>query len=662
MTAQIDPLQLKIQTQLLQAMFMKNMGFLQQSMPAIFDFYQSYQPQTTQLAIDKQGAVNLLTNNQFLYQDDPKVASIKQVEAFIKKPVYYDYSIIKSRPYQTLYEHQRVNNQIVEERENKAGKYLGYSLNDGDQINTIAFIGCGLGYHIEHFLKRYKVRNLIIFEPSPDVFFSMLHSVDISEWYQHCIDLGGRLTFKIGGTEHQFINEIYQFLNNDGCFNLVQMFLYRHYLSDKTNDTLKLLNDMEHRFKSGWGFCEDEIIGLSHTLQNIEQNNTPVLLEKAKKSGISKSLPVFIIGNGPSLDDNLAYIKANQDKAIIISSGTSLKPLLDFGVTPDIHVEQERPKSIYQWVKKVGHEELLKTIPLVCLNTVYPGILSLFKNAYVMLKASDVGTLLVKGNSKHQYEELFFSNPTVTNASTAAAVAFGFKQLYLFGLDYGFVSEEEHHAKGSAYQDLKKYKLAGELKVPGNFGGEVFSTKIFDSSRGTLELLLQQNSDVKCINVSNGAAIKFAKPCRETDLPVFEKTLAKSDLIEQLLTKGFKSIESDLSLDNTVVEYLPRFKELILSLNKQLENVQNKEQLIIAFAKQFQLINQHNNDRIQLLFMRLFSGSLNYLQANILDNVSRFKDKNAQDEFIRFCITKMQSHFNYLLDDVSQHYNQPARA
>ncbi len=52
---------------------------------------------------------------------------------------------------------------------------------------------------------------------------------------------------------------------------------------------------------------------------NISENNAKVLLEKAKLQ--KKSAPVFIIGNGPSLDQHLAYIKANEDNAIIISIG-----------------------------------------------------------------------------------------------------------------------------------------------------------------------------------------------------------------------------------------------------------------------------------------------------------------------------------------------------
>lgn len=659
MTAQIDPLQLKIQTQLLQAMFMKNMAFLKQSMPAIYAFYQSYTPQTAQLAIDNQGAVNLSTNNQFFYLEDPKQASIKQVEAFIKKPIYFDYTINKANPDTMVYEHQKVNTEIVEEREKQAGKYLPYSLNKGEQINTIAFIGTGLGFHIDHLFNQYQIRSILIFEPSADVFYAMLHCVDVSEWFNRCQALGGRLTFKIGGSEQQFINDIYQFSTDEGAFNLVQMYLYRHYFSDKTKDTLKLLGEMEHRFKSGWGFCEDEIIGITHTLQNIEKNGASILLEKTPSTIDNK--PVFIIGNGPSLDDSLAYLKENQENAIIISSGTSLKPLLSNGIIPDLHVEQERPKSIEQWVKKAGHEEVLKSIPLICLNTVAPGILSLFNGAYVALKAGDVGSTLVKQYLSNEFKELYYSNPTVTNTSTAIAVALGFKTLYLFGVDYGFRAEGVHHAQGSIYQDIKDFKLTGEFKAPANFGGEVITMRNYDHSRGVLEMLLEKNPDVKCVNTSDGMAINLTTACRFYDLPSFSHISHKSAYIKNILSSRFKSMPVKESLDKQFSALLPSFAENMAYINQQLDGVSDKEQLVEAFAKQFNFISLDQGDKGKVLFKKLFSGSLNYLQANILDNVSRYKDKQACQQYIGFCILKMREHLDYLIEDVAEHYNKTAR-
>ena len=45
-----------------------------------------------------------------------------------------------------------------------------------------------------------------------------------------------------------------------------------------------------------------------------------------------------------------------------------------------------------------------------------------------------------------------------------------------------------------------------------------------------------------------------------------------------------------------------------------------------------------------------------------MNNVSRYKDEKAQQGFIQYCITEMKEHLLFLLADVSEHYNKPARA
>lgn len=659
MSDQLAALQIKIQTQMLQATFFKNMAFLKESMPAIYEYYASYSPQRAELAIDANGFVNLKSNGQFVYSDDPKKLSFQQVTTFFKNPPCFDFEIQIRTDTDYKYQHEKVLNDIYIKKRSDLINERPYKLKAGDQINFIILMGSGLGYHVEELLSKCPARSMFIYEPEPDVFFATLHTVDITAWSECCKKLGGELTFKVGGNETEFVNEISHYFDREGYFNFPQMYLYRHYNSDKTNDAFKLINKLAYRYKSGWGFCEDEIIGISHTLANISENNAKVLLEKAKLQ--KKSVPVFIIGNGPSLDKDLAYIKANQENVIIISSGTSLKPLLNYGIIPDIHVEQERPKSIYQSVKLIGYEDTLKQIPLLCLNTVYPGILSLFKRPYVMLKAGDAGTSFIQEYVSNKYLELFYCNPTVTNSSTSGAIAMGFENLYLFGLDYGFKSEKNHHAKGSIYQNLDK--ITGDFSVRGNFGGEVYTTRVFDSSRGVLEQLLEQNPNVKCVNLSDGALIRLTKAQYSQNLPKFKIIKDKKLIVERYLNNSFNnsySIEHDLH--NDFRQALPDFSKYIDYLVNSLQGIACKNQLTDIFAMQFKFVNQHDENRNKKLFMRFFGGTLNFLQACIMSNVAQYSDPKAQFNYIQFCIKEMQEHLIFLLDDLREHYNKSARA
>jgi len=661
MASQLDSLQIKIQTQLLRATFLKNMTTLKEQMPAIYDYYKNYTPIKVQLALDDNGNVNLLTNGQFVYQDDPKLSSRAQVDLFISNPPQFDYEVYMAKNHQSTYEHERVIYRIFNKRRDELGACSRFELNTGDSVNFIAIMGSGLGYHIEALFEKFAIRSAYVYEPDPDCFYAMLHTIDIQKLLDDCHGRGGEISFKIGGNENEFVNEIYHSFKRQGFFNLTQMYQYRHYLSDKTTDAFKKLKEVAHRYQSGWGFCEDEIIGISHTLTNISANKAHTLLQDAKFQ--VKEPPVFIIGNGPSLDECLPFIKENQDNAIIISSGTSLKPLLDYGIRPDMHVEQERPASIYQWVKKIGHEQVLKETPLICLNTVFPPILALFKQPYVMLKAGDAGTSFIHDHISDRYEELYYCNPTVTNASTAGAIAMGFKKLFLFGLDYGFKSEELHHAKDSIYTDIKGFKMQGDFKVAGNFVDEVLTTKVFDNSRGVLEMLLEQNPDVECVNSSDGAKILLTTPCRVERLPNLPKIKNKVQVVNHCLASSFDSdyiINRDLFSEfGAVMSHFDGYMDKLLTM---FNGVKSKDELTQAFSAQYLFINSLDSGKERKLFYRFFSGSLNFLQTSIMSNVNRYNDEDARHAFIQYCIKEMRDHFIWLLADLKAHYNQPARA
>jgi len=661
MANQLDPLQVKIQTQLLHATFLNNMALLKSNMPAIYEYYQHYKANHIQLAIDDNGSINLAVNNAFFYPEDPKAMSHQQVDTFLQSPLSLDFEIAPTESDTHTYQHEAVINKIFNQRREALGKHCAYGLKSGDQINFIAFIGSGLGHHISELHDRFSIRSLFIYEPDPDMFFATLHTADLTEWFESCQRLGGELTLKIGGSEEDFINDIYQYFKREGFFNLVQMYLYRHYRSDKTTDAFNKMNTLAYRYKAGWGFCEDEIIGISHTLTNISKNKGFILHNSGQTS--TPRPPVFIIGNGPSLTDDIDYLKANQHNAIIISSGTSLKPLLDNGICPDIHVEQERPKAIYQWVKRIGHEATLKNIPLVCLNTVYPSILSLFKQPYIAMKSGDAGAGFIHDYISDKYTSLLFCNPTVTNASTSIAVNMGFSELYLFGLDYGFKSKESHHAKGSAYDEVKTFTLENELSVPDNQGGQINTTRIFDFSRGVLEMLLGEHAQVKCVNVSNGAYIKHTQYCPSKQLPHFTPINNKQQAVETYLADSFSNdylISQDLFAEFQAI--YPIFKDYIFLLCNCLDDVITKAQLTEAFTLQYKFVNDLNAGKEKRLFHQCFNGTLNYLQASIMDNVSRYKDATQQQEYIQFCINEMQQHLLFLLNDLHENFNKDARA
>jgi len=663
MTAQVDLL-LDIQTKILRATFVNNMAVLKKYMPDVFNFYQNYTPTRVKLIFDDNGHLNLVSNGSLIYQDDPKKSSEQQVVDFLKNPRHLTYHV--NRDGNDTYEHERVLENIVERRIKDVGLNNTAAFSKGEQIDFIAFMGTGLGYHLQNLFSQHAIRYAFIYEPDPDCFYCTLHSVDIGEMIKSCFSRGGQLTLQIGGNANGFVNEIAKIFKRKGYFNASRLFLYRHYLSDDTNDAFQMVHDLAHRYVSGWGFCEDEIIGISHTLSNITKLQFPSLLLSAKE--LKRVQPVFIIGNGPSLDVSIDYLKEHAHKAIIFSCGTALKTLLKNGIIPDIHIEMERPAILLDLVLKMGTKEQLKEIDLICLNTVYPEVLKLFKKAHLILKPVDAGSTFIKEFISDKFSEVMYCNPTVSNAAASIAIEMGFKNLILFGVDYGFKDDSHHHSKDSIYykdnEDLnfKLPKMKGVLKVPGNFTDEVSTTQIFDGSRMMLEMLLQDNPDVNCINTSDGAKIQLSAACQISDLPLFEEIKNKASVADDILKECFGSREYvNRNLNHDFEALLPKFKRYVKKLKAFTLGVRTRLDLVDAFSKQYDFVNNDENNRSKILFQRFINGSLNYMQSNIMSNVYLYTVPEQQEEYIQFCLQTLRDHFDWLFIELSENYNKPAK-
>lgn len=662
MTTQIDPL-LDIQTKVLRATFVNNMAVLKKYMPDVFNFYQNYTPTRVKLTFDGSGHLNLVSNGNLIYQDDPKKSSEQQVKAFIENPHNIVYHV--ARDGNGAFEHENILLKIVEHREKEVGTQTKITFPKDEQIDFIAFMGTGLGYHLQSLFDEYDIRYAFVYEPDPDCFYCTLHCIDIGNMIKACFEKGGQLTLQVGGNSNGFVNEIAKIFKSKGYFNVAKMFLYRHYFSKETDDAFQQVHDIAHRYVGGWGFGEDEIISLTHTLTNISTYKFPSILQRAKE--FKRDLPVFIVGNGPSLDESITYLKNNQNKGLIFSSGTALKPLLDNGIIPDFHIETERTALLFDWIDRVGHKDKLKEIDIIALNTVYPEVLKLFKQAYLLLKPSDTGSAFMEKFISQKYTQVMFCNPTVTNTASAAAIAMGFKNLYLFGVDYGFKSAVFHHSKDSLYfKENDELNLGAEIKeeleVTGNFEEKVFTTQIFDGSRMVLEMLLQENPDVNCINTSDGVRIQLTTPCRSADLPHFSDLNNKSILIEELLRDSFdNTMYQDTNLVAEFKKLLPKMNAYLKQLLLFSKGVKSRIDLTEAFSAQYKFLNDFEHDRIKMLLHRFLSGSLNYFQSNIMSNVYLYSDKQQQQEYIVFCLKMMRDHFEWLFEELKNNYDKPSK-
>jgi len=655
---QISDFELDIQTKLLRATFLTNMAVMKKFMPEIFEFYQNYSPTRAKLTFDHHGELNMVSEGALVYEEHAKENSYKQADAFYEDPRLFSYSL--SQDGEGLFEHESALNKVYEKREQEKPNSKFNLLKHEQHIDLLTMIGVGLGFHVERLFQLCDVRCFYLYEPDPDCFFCAMHCIDFGPIIDKCFSLGGAFTIKLGGNANQYVNGLNVFMATHGFSNISRFFNYRHYRSEATDETFKRIYELAYRLSSGWGFFEDEIISVDHTIANTDAG-FPFILSKDHFKNELADKPVFIVGNGPSLDETLTYIKENTPNAIVFSCGTALKSILDAGIIPDFHIEMERTAELYEWIDAIGHKDKLKQIDIIALNTVYTKILKLFKNAYLLSKPKDGGMdFLYEFLDADKYPAVDACNPTVSNTATAAAVYLGFKTLYLFGVDFGWIDEEHHHSKGSIYYQkgsiAEHEKFKADMKVAGNFVEEVSTNQHFDNSKASLEILLEKNPDINCYNCSNGANIQLTKPFKYTDIADLPLIESKTNLIADLLRDAFSQDEVKvLNLDGLFQDKLDKLKQIIeLAVGITSVKINSRLHLTQLFSNQYKYIASFKSNKETQVLYRFLQGTVNYFQANIMTNAYCYQDKEQQLDYINYALDIFHSHLFWLLDKLAK--------
>jgi hypothetical protein len=671
----VNNLSLDMTTKLLRATFLNNMEAFKHILPEIYDFFKDYKQGNTLLTIDDNNNVNLVDNGQLVYDGDPKELAIQQLDEFAKNPKCFSYGLeFTDNPY---FEHEKILKELTNRRKEETDKLSDLQIEipwNEPQLDFFCMIGCGLGYQIEELFNRKDIKIFYLYEPSADVFYAAMHCIDFKPLIDRCKAIGGSFTVGVGSNEFQFVNQINELLKVNGFYLVSRIFAYRHYLSEENTLAFKLIHEIAYRYSAGWGFFEDEIISLVHTLENID-NSFPILKANNQINNPLKKIPVIIVGNGPSLDNDIELLKNRKNDVIIISCGTALKSLLHNDIVPDLQIEMERTAMLDDHYHLFSDDEhkIIKTIPIIALNTVYTGLLKRFSQAYTMLKINDGGMDFVKFLSpENSFEVVKFCNPTVSNTALMAMLHLDFENIYLLGVDLGFVDDEHHHSKSSMYyegewkeQESQHKRFKGSSKtVEGNFREEVFTTQIFDSSKGVMEFAIIEFPNANVFNCSDGAKIGGTKPLAFKELLLEPLALdVKKELISLLNDSFSEFSKSKKYVHNFIAkEFLPKFKIVVDTFIDFLdEPVSSRTDLSNLFSRQNDYIYQLSTRANTVLYFRFMKGSMIYFQSTIMTNCASYTNEEMRMNYIEDALVEMKKHFKFLYAELLSGYNKPAK-
>ncbi len=181
----MDSQPIAIKKMLLNATLMANLDTLKVYAPELFEKFKNYTPSNTAVIIDEKSNVNLFNNDKCVYEKiEPQIFCQAQVALFLKKPLHFSFKLETLKEETALYEHAQLIKQFNVKRQQEAPEKNNIIV-DEVQFDFVCMVGAGLGYQIDELFKQRNIFNFLLCEPSEDVFFAMLHCIELRLLIEH---------------------------------------------------------------------------------------------------------------------------------------------------------------------------------------------------------------------------------------------------------------------------------------------------------------------------------------------------------------------------------------------------------------------------------------------------------------------------------------------
>ena len=619
-----------------EARFNRNMAAFKAYMPKVHDLFIDYDPKELRLEYSNEGYLNLInyqSANSPVYAENPEEFVQRQFEMFCAKPSTNGLSFIKNKVTNKELIHDPIMNTWLDAVEPLSGTR---KISIDAPIGFMLVTGIGLGYHIEKISRELDVKYLCIFDPQLDSMYASLHTIDWVPILEKYCTTGRRIYMYLDIEPAIAMQDLRNVREKIGVHNFMTSFIYWHLSNPQAQAFVDLYYNKYNLQGQGLGFFDDERHGFAHTMHNINAGYAFF----SHGAALESLPPVLLVGNGPSLDSHVDFIREQQADSIIISCGTALSSLAKVGIKPDFHVEMERSSITPYYIKAGTSDEYRRGIPLLALNTAPPNMTALFDEVCLAVKPNDAGNFLINDTFKnHGLRPLVACNPTVTNAGLSFVLSMGFTEILLIGVDLGQKTAASHHSSLSVYHDLEK-RSKGKIKsgieerqlslIPGNFGGEVYADWILGMSRNEMEVLLSWPNPVgrehAVYNLNDGALINGAIPTRYRDLNAFRPLADKPAIISAIKNRNFKYLKSaTLSAKALDDQYLQSFRALkkSLMLPKKIHTVDELHGIMNRIYGALDEASRHSP-----LASRLLRGTIGSALGMMAENLFFLRDKH----------------------------------
>jgi hypothetical protein len=357
------------------------------------------------------------------------------------------------------------------------------------------FIGLGLGYHIEPFLRDPTVRKVVVLEPHEDLFQTVRGCEPVGR-----LLADERVELYTGSRVRSYIEAL------KGRYDLLYMNGYRVVVYPSLRRIFHTLyGELENRLHVALSLLTGDALTIGRFARIWMSNFFKNLDEPGTTSAVSHLFgrwrgTAVVAGAGPSLNRVKKMLKEKRQYFYLIATDASLKPLIRSGVRPDLVASCDPQPGTYFHVHGLL-DEGAAGIPAVLNPISSHEVFSFFTRRYLHFTrhpATELFRPLIP-----RIDDLVINYQAVSSLAFHLALAMGFHTVYLAGLDFSFPGSRAYAWNSFFYE----YCVSRGTRV---------------NTPYTIESgVLSRSGDLKLRDYRSELELLIKNPARERDVRVF---------------------------------------------------------------------------------------------------------------------------------------------
>lgn len=382
------------------------------------------------------------------------------------------------------------------------------SQGDMDKFATIIIVGISNGVHIKRIMESVpKTVNIMIYEPSFEIFRRAMEEVDLSFIFQLDIPVG-IVVQEINGFEVERYFRYFVTYDNMIFLKIYMSGNYQNLFPEQVGTFIENLKKYINNIEVGWNTT------IRYTNVNAQNvfHNLCYLYEGASvselKGMLPEDVPVIVVSAGPSLNKNIQDLKAAVGKACIIATDTAMKPLLNAGIVPDLFmiVDGLKPAELFE------HKDISK-VGMVTMTAVSTEPMDIHKGRkFFYYSNSPYETELIRNVAAMDEREICLPDiPTGGSVATSAyslGVYMGAKTVILVGQDLALTGNKAH-VDGAFENEICEIDMSTGIysEVEAVDGGKVITRNDFKLYLDWFEMIVKAWDHIQIVDATEGGAL-----------------------------------------------------------------------------------------------------------------------------------------------------------